>query len=80
MAVYKIHFKKSVENDLLSLAKEDMRKVMKKIERLALNPLPVGCERLTGEERYRLRQGRYRILYTIRDSELTVWTVAERKA
>jgi len=36
---------------------------------------PPGCEKLTGQERYRIRQGTYRIIYAIRDNELTVWVV-----
>ena len=39
------------------------------------DPRPPGCEKLTGQERYRLRQGRYRIVYSIQNDELTVWVV-----
>lgn len=42
---------------------------------LAHDPRPSGSEKLTGRERYRLRQGLYRIVYSIRDNELTVWIV-----
>ena len=35
----------------------------------------MGCEKLTGQERYRIRQGRYRIVYSSQDKELTVWIV-----
>lgn len=38
---------------------------------------PVGCEKLSGEEKYRLRQGDYRIRYEIVDDELIV---ASRRA
>ena len=82
MAIYKIYFKKSVAKDLAGLPNGDLRKVLKRIEGLATNPRPAGCEKLTGDERYRLRQGRYRILYTLDDHILTVWVVkvAHRKA
>lgn len=82
MAIYKIYFKKSVAKDLAGLPKYDLRKVLKGIEELALNPRPAGCEKLTGDQRYRLRQGRYRILYTLDDNTLTIWVVkvAHRKA
>ena len=46
-----------------------------RIEALAEDPRPPGCEKLTGQQRYRLRQGRYRILYSIQDDELTIWVV-----
>ena len=75
MAAYKLFFKKSVQKDLNTIPKEDVRRIFKRIEGLAEDPRPAGCEKLTGQERYRLRQGRYRILYSIQDDELTVWVV-----
>lgn len=58
-----------------------MRKILKRIERLADDPRPAGCEKLSGEEKYRVRQGVYRILYEILDTELTITVVkvAHRK-
>jgi mRNA interferase RelE/StbE len=78
MAVYKVHFKTSVEKDFATIPKKDLKKILKRIEGLAENPRPWGCEKLTGQERYRLRQGRYRIVYSIQDDELTVWVVKVR--
>ena len=75
MAAYKILFKKSVEKDFKGIPKNDLAKILKRIETLAEDPRPPGCEKLTGQEKYRLRQGRYRILYSIQDDELTVWVV-----
>ena len=75
MAAYKVHFKASVEGDFTTIPKKDLKKILKRIEGLAENPRPWGCEKLTGQERYRLRQGRYRIVYSIQDDELTVWVV-----
>ncbi len=75
MAVYKIFFKKSVEKDFNVIPKKDLQKILERIEALAEDPRPPGCEKLTGQQRYRLRQGRYRILYSVQDDELTVWVV-----
>ena len=75
MAQYKIFFKKSVEKDLKSIPARDLKKILRKIESLQLNPRPTGSEKLTGLERYRIRQGSYRIVYSIQDFELTVWVV-----
>ena len=75
MAAYKIFFKKSVEKDFNVIPKKDLKKILNRIETLAEDPRPSGCEKLTGQQRYRLRQGRYRILYSIQDDELTVWIV-----
>ena len=75
MAAYKIFFKKSVQKDFGSIPKKDLKRILSRIESLSEDPRPKGCEKLTGQERYRLRQGRYRIVYSIQDDELTVWVV-----
>jgi len=75
MAAYEVHFKASVEKDFTRIPKKELRKILKRIKGLGENPRPWGCEKLTGQERYRLRQGRYRIVYSIQNDELTVWVV-----
>jgi mRNA interferase RelE/StbE len=75
MAEYKIYFKVSVEKDLRQIPRKEIQKILRRIALLTENPRPQGCEKLTGEERYRVRQGRYRILYSIQDNELTIWVV-----
>ncbi len=75
MAEFKIFFKKSVEKDLKGIPKNYLAKILKKVEQLKENPRPEGSEKLTGKELYRIRQGIYRIVYSIQDSELTVWIV-----
>lgn len=81
MAEYKIYFKESVEKDLRAIPKKDVQKILLRIQSLAIDPRPPGHEKLTGQERYRIRQGRYRILYSIQDAQCTVWvvTVGHRK-
>jgi len=75
MAVYEVYFKKSVEKDFRDIPRKNLKKILQRIESLATEPRPSGCEKLTGQERYRLRQGRYRIVYSIQDEKLTVWIV-----
>jgi mRNA interferase RelE/StbE len=75
MAAYKIFFRKSVDKDFSAIPKRDLRKVLRRIEMLSKDPRPSGCEKLTGQERFRVRQGRYRIVYSIQDKDLTVWIV-----
>lgn len=81
MAEYKIHFRESVEKDFRTTPKKDVKKILQRIELLAAEPRPLGCEKITDQERYRVRQGRYRIVYPIQDDEFTVWIVkiAHRK-
>jgi mRNA interferase RelE/StbE len=75
MAAYRVLFKESVWKDFNSVPKKDLKKILKRIDWLSENPRPPWCEKLTGKDRYRLRQGRYRIIYSIQDYELTVWVV-----
>ena len=75
MAEYKVYFRASVEKDFRAIPKKDTNKILDRIQSLTTEPRPVGCEKLTGQERYRLRQGRYRIVYSVQDNEFTVWIV-----
>lgn len=75
MANYKIYFRKSAAKELKGLPNPALQKVIKRIEALSSEPRPAGCEKLTGKEYYRVRQGNYRIVYSIQDNELTVWVV-----
>ncbi|MFO8088806.1 MAG: type II toxin-antitoxin system RelE/ParE family toxin [Desulfatiglandaceae bacterium] len=81
MAEYELFFRESVWKELKNLPKADLKKILSRIELLGTDPRPTGCEKLTGHELYRIRQGNYRIVYSIQDNELTVWVVkiAHRK-
>ena len=75
MGVYKRFFKASAEKDLAHIPKKELKRILRRIEHLSTDPRPDGCEKLSGQAKYRLRQGGYRIVYSIRDDELTVWVV-----
>ena len=75
MASYRLEFKRSVAKDLRGLPKEDVRRILDRIEALGEDPRPPGCEKLSAAERYRIRQGTYRILYEIHDAHLVVLVV-----
>ena len=70
-----LFFKESVWKDFKQIPKKDVKKILNKIEGLGNDPRPIGCEKLSGDEKYRIRQGRYRIIYSVQDKELTVWVV-----
>jgi mRNA interferase RelE/StbE len=72
---YKIYFRKSAAKELDKLPKTALQKVIKRIELLSTEPRPSGSEKLTGQEFYRIRQGDYRIIYSIQDREVTIWGV-----
>jgi mRNA interferase RelE/StbE len=75
MAVYSLFLKDSVRKDLNSIPNSHLKRIVERIGSLAENPRPIGCEKLSGQERYRIRQGDYRIIYSIQDTQLTVWVV-----
>jgi len=75
MAGYKIFFRKSVWKDFESIPKKELNRLLEKIESLAENSRPSGSQKLSGQEHFRIRQGRYRIIYSIQDKEVTVWVV-----
>jgi mRNA interferase RelE/StbE len=75
MASYELVFRKSVAKDLRHLPNEDVARILERIRALAENPRPPGCERLSGLERYRIRQGVYRIVYEVQDRRLLVLVV-----
>ena len=81
MGGYKIFFKASVEKDFKAIPKKDLKKILQRIESLAREPRQSGSEKLTDQEKYRIRQGHYRIVYSVQDNESTVWIikVAHRK-
>ncbi len=81
MAVYEVGFRRSVARDLRRLPRQDLTRILKRIQQLTDNPRPAGVEKLSAQEKYRIRQGVYRILYEIRDAELIVIVVkvAHRK-
>lgn len=75
MAAYRDLFRESVWKDLRSIPKKGLQRILDRIATLGEDPRPAGAEMLTGENRYRIRQGRYRIIYSIQDQELTIWVV-----
>jgi mRNA interferase RelE/StbE len=81
MEPYRIVFKKSVAKDLKKIPKKGVSKILKVIRSLADNPRPPQVKKLSGQDRYRMRRGNYRILYSIEDAQLiiTVVKVGDRR-
>jgi mRNA interferase RelE/StbE len=75
MESYSLAFKKSVAKDLRSIPNKDVKRILKRIDLLRENPRSEGSIKLSGQERYRVRQGVYRIVYEIQDAELIVFIV-----
>jgi mRNA interferase RelE/StbE len=81
MASYKIEIKKSAAKEIENLPSVILKRVVSHIQELANEPRPLGCKKLSGDEKYRLRVGDYRILYEIEDEIVMVYVVkvAHRK-
>lgn len=75
MASYRLSIKPSAAKEIEALPKTDRIRVIKRIKGLSENPRPPGCEKLSGNDKYRVRQGQYRIVYSISDEELVVLVV-----
>jgi mRNA interferase RelE/StbE len=75
VASYSVHIKRSAARELEAIPLKDRKRIVRRIRGLATEPRPTGCEKLSGEEKYRLRQGDYRILYEIVDNDLIVTVI-----
>lgn len=75
MASYSVLLTRSAAKELERVRTKDRTRIVRKIGALAEDPRPVGVEKLSGDEKYRIRQGDYRILYEIVDAQLIVTVV-----
>jgi len=69
MAEYRITIKKSAAKELEDIPQKDLRKIIKRIRSLAKDPRPHDSQKLSAREQYRIRQGDYRIVYSIEDKD-----------
>ena len=72
MAKFDLVFKKSVSKDLKDIPKQDVQRILERIDALRDDPRSFGSVELSGKEYYRVRQGNYRIIYEIQDTQLVV--------
>lgn len=69
---YRLVFARSARRELERLPRQEIQRLVKRIHQLASDPRPVGCQKLSGTDFYRLRQGDYRVLYGIDDAHRLV--------
>ena len=67
MGSYSLFLKKSAERDLRKIPQADLQRITQRIKDLASIPRPSGSEKLAGQGSYRIRQGDYRVVYTVDD-------------
>lgn len=75
MAGYRLFIKPSAAREIEAIPKKDRLRIIQRIQDLSKDPRPANCEKLSGQDKYRVRQGRYRILYSLSDKELIVCVV-----
>jgi mRNA interferase RelE/StbE len=75
VASYSLQIKRSAAKELAQVPPNHRGRIVARIQALAEDPRPVGAEKLSGQERYRVRQGDYRILYEIEDQILRIMVV-----
>jgi len=79
VASYSLLIRPSAAKELAALPRKDRERVTSKINSLGSEPRPPGCEKLSGhEDRYRLRQGSYRVIYWVDDPGKTVGVIMVR--
>ena len=72
MDSYKLLIRRSAEKELRDIPKPDLGRIIQRIQALSARPKPHGCEKLSGEEKYRIRQGDWRIVYEVDDAARVV--------
>ncbi len=75
MGSYSVRIVRSAEKEIAGLTAPLRRFVIARIRALAHDPRPPGCQKLTGEDKYRIRQGDWRVVYVIEDAIVTVTVV-----
>lgn len=78
---YKIILKPSAQKDLDKLPDKELIRIASRLEQLRINPRPIGVQKLSDEEGYRLRSGNYRILFIINDKikNIFIFRIKHRK-
>jgi len=72
---YSVLIKRSAAKELEEVPRKDREKLVTKIRGLAVDPRPQGSEKLTGDDRYRIRHGDYRVVYEVDDTSVIVLVV-----
>ncbi len=75
MASYRLLIKRAAVKELEGIPRKDRQRLATRMRALATHPRPPGAEKLSGHDLYRIRQGHYRILYEIVDTDVTVTVI-----
>ncbi len=74
--MYRVEFEKNAHKELKKITYETKVRLLNYIQKLAVNPRPVGCKKLVGQQdMWRIRVGNFRIIYSVFDSTLLVLVI-----
>lgn len=78
---YKLLIKPSAVKELEAVPQQDRRRIIRRTEGLSADPRPPRCEKLSGEDKYRVRQDDYRVIYLVSDDrhEVVVFKIGHRR-
>jgi mRNA interferase RelE/StbE len=72
---YEVEVSKSAHNSMKKIPKKDLLRISGVIDSLAENPLPPKALKLTGRDGYRIRVGKFRIIYTFNNRVFRVLVI-----
>ena len=78
---YEVIIKPSARKDLDKLPDKELKRIIARLEQLRVNPRPIGVQKLSDENGYRLRSGNYRILFILNDKikNIFIYRIKHRK-
>jgi mRNA interferase RelE/StbE len=83
VAKYSLRIKRSAAKEIEAVARKvDRQRIVQRIQALGVDPQPPGCEKLAGpNDRFRIRQGPYRIVYRVDDDSrvIEIFRVGHRR-
>lgn len=78
---WRVELETRAKREFLALAADLQTRISEAIEGLAVDPRPPGSKKLSVGGGYRIRVGRYRVLYTVEDRlrRVRIYRVAHRR-
>ena len=72
---YRLEILRTAQKQLAQIVQSDQDRIVAAIKDLADVPRPAGCKKLSGRSAWRIRVGRYRVIYEIHDDKLLILVV-----
>ena len=73
---YKLYIEKSAQKELSKIPHPDQNRIINAIRNLVEDPRPSGVKKLSGRDAWRIRVGKYRVIYEIHDDKLIILVIS----